>query len=193
MYSNYCDICKAPTALNSNSMYNKLKILIIGVTILPVLLNCTSKKNNLTGITSEDYKFSVAVIDSLQKENFNYKMDYKLEKIISEWTGFKILNEKLLNSNGIKHNLKTLTKTEIKEIFKNLEKNIPTIINSTKIFSRINVLESTTLILHDALNSYSLNDNYVKNLENKMSIAYLNLMKQIDLTQEKSSQIISNK
>tara|TARA_B100000902_G_C27089473_1_gene803077 strand:+ start:222 stop:767 length:546 start_codon:yes stop_codon:yes gene_type:complete len=171
-------------------MCNKLKILIIGVTILPVLLNCTSKQNNLTGITSEDYKFSVAVIDSLQKENFNYKMDYKLEEIISEWTGFKILNEKLLNSNGIKHNLKTLKKTEIKEIFKNLEKNLPTIINSIKIFSRINVLESTTLILHDAINNFSLEDEYVINLENNMSIAFLNLMKQIDLTQEKNSQII---
>jgi len=193
MYSNYCDICKAPTALNSNSMYNKLKILIIGVVILPILLKCRSEENNLTDLLSEDYKFSVTGIDSLQKATFNYNADDKLKKIISEWTAYKILNEKLLNSNSIKHNLKNLTKAEIKEIFKNLEKDIPTIINSTKIFSRINVLESTTLILHDALNSYSLNDNYVINLENKMSIAYLNLMKQIDLIQEKSSQIISNK
>ena len=174
-------------------MCNKLKVLIIGVIILPVLLKCSSKQNNLTEILSEDYKFSVIGIDSMQNTNFNYKPNDKLKKLISEWTAYKILNEKLLNSNNIKNNLKNLKKVEIKEIFKNLEKNAPTIINSTKIFSRINVLESTTLILHDALNNYSADDNYVINLENNMSIAYLNLMKQIDLTQEKSSQIILNK
>ena len=193
MYLNYYDICITPTALNSNSMYNKLKVLIIGVIILPVLLKCSSNQNNLTEILSEDYKFSVTGIDSIQNTNFNYKPNDKLKKLISEWTAYKILNEKLLNSNSIKNNLKNLKKVEIKEIFKNLEKNAPTIINSTKIFSRINVLESTTLILHDALNNYSADDNYVINLENNMSIAYLNLMKQIDLTQEKSSQIILNK
>ena len=182
-----------PTALNSNSMYNKLKVLIIGGVVLPILLKCSSKHNNLTEMFSEDYKFSAQGIDSIQKATFNYKTDDKLKKIISEWTAYKILSEKLLNANSIKNNLKNLKKAEIKEIFKNLEKNAPTIINSTKIYSRINVLESTTLILHDALNNYSSNDNYVINLENKMSIAYLNLMKQIDLTQEKSSQIILNK
>ncbi len=193
MYLNYCDICATPTALNYNSMYNKFKILIIGVTILPILLKCSSKQNSLSDIISEDYKFSVADIDSIKKSAFNYKTNDELKKIISKWTAYKLLNEKVLNSNKIKHNLKKLTKTEIKEIFKNLKKNVPPIINSTKILSRINVLESTTLILYDALNNYSLTDNYVINLENKMSISYLNLMKQIDLTHEKSSQIISNK
>lgn len=193
MYLNYCDICATPTALNYNSMYNKFKILIIGVTILPILLKCSSKQNSLSDIISEDYKFSVADIDSIKKSAFNYKTNDELKKIISKWTAYKLLNEKVLNSNNIKHNLKKLTKTEIKEIFKNLKKNVPPIINSTKILSRINVLESTTLILYDALNNYSLTDNYVINLENKMSISYLNLMKQIDLTHEKSSQIISNK
>ena len=193
MYLNYCDICTTPTALNYNTMYNKFKILIIGVTILPILLKCSSKQNSLSDIISEDYKFSVADIDSIKKSAFNYKTNDELKKIISKWTAYKTLNEKVLNSNRIKYNLKKLTKTEIKEIFKNLKKNVPPVINTTKILSRINVLESTALILYDALNNYTLTDNYVINLENKMSISYLNLMKQIDLTHEKSSQIISNK
>jgi len=82
-------------------MYNKLKVFIIGVIILPILLKCSSKQNNLTEIFSEDYKFSLPVVDSIQKATFNYKTDDKLKKIISEWTAYKMLSEKLLNANSI--------------------------------------------------------------------------------------------
>ena len=74
-----------------------------------------------------------------------------------------------------------LKKDEIKEMFKNLKKNPPNIISSKSIFSRISVLESNTLLLHNALNNKISDSVYIKSLIKNMSISYHNLMKQIEL------------
>ena len=85
-----------------------------------------------------------------------------------------------------------LKKDEIKEMFKNLKKNPPNIISSKGIFSRISVLESSTLLLHNALNNNISDSVYIRSLIKNMSISYHNLMKQIELKNEKQSQIILN-
>jgi hypothetical protein len=85
-----------------------------------------------------------------------------------------------------------LKKDEIKEMFENLKKNPPIIISSKNIFSRISVLESNTLLLHNALNNNLSDSAYVRSLIKNMSISYHNLMKQIELKNEKQSQIILN-
>jgi hypothetical protein len=77
-------------------------------------------------------------------------------------------------------------------MFKNLKKNPPIIISSKNIFSRISVLESNTLLLHNAINNNLSDSVYVRSLIKNMSISYHNLMKQIELKNEKQSQIILN-
>ena len=85
-----------------------------------------------------------------------------------------------------------LKKDEIKEMFKNLKKNPPSIISSKNIFSRISVLESNTLLLHNTINNNLSDSVYVRSLKKNMSISYHNLIKQIELKNEKQSQIILN-
>ena len=69
-------------------------------------------------------------------------------------------------------------------MFKNLKKNPPNIISSKSIFSRISVLESNTLLLHNALNNNISDSVYIRSLIKNMSISYHNLMKQIELKNE---------
>lgn len=174
-------------------MYTKYKILVVGFLFFTFLSNCSKKDNiSFTIGSNKTYKVSLPGIDSTKKDSLNFNFDKKLLPYINEWTAYNILFDKLFIGNRLEENMMNLKKDEIKEMFKNLKKNPPSIISSKNIFSRISVLESNTLLLHNAINNNLSDSIYVRSLKKNMSISYHNLMKQIELKNEKQSQIILN-
>ena len=170
-------------------MYNKYKILVVGFLSLTFLLKCSSN-DNIGSV--KNYKISLTSVDIDKEDSLNFNLDKKVLPCIKEWTAYNILFDKLFIENRLKENMMNLKKDEIKEMFKNLKKNPPNIISSKGIFSRISVLESSTLLLHNALNNNISDSVYIRSLIKNMSISYHNLMKQIELKNEKQSQIILN-
>lgn len=180
-------------ASNFYQMYTKYKILVVGFLFITFFSNCSKKDNISFSIGSnKNYKVLLPSIDSTKEDFLNFNLNKKVLPYINEWTAYNILFDKLFIGNRIEENMMILKKDEIKEMFKNLKKNPPSIISSKNIFSRISVLESNTLLLHNAINNNLSDSVYVSNLIKNMSISYHNLMKQIELKNEKQSQIILN-
>ena len=174
-------------------MYTKYKILVVGFLFFTFLSNCSKKDKIPFSIWSnKNYKVSLPGIDTKKEDSLNFNLDKKVLPYINEWTAYNILFDKLFIGNRLEENMMNLKKDEIKEMFENLKKNPPIIISSKNIFSRISVLESNTLLLHNAINNNLSDSVYVRSLIKNMSISYHNLMKQIELKNEKQSQIILN-
>jgi hypothetical protein len=174
-------------------MYTKYKILVVGFLFFTFLSNCSKKDKISFSIGSnKNYKVSLPGIDTKKEDSLNFNLDKKVLPYINEWTAYDILFDKLFIGNRLEENMMNLKKDEIKEMFENLKKNPPIIISSKNIFSRISVLESNTLLLHNAINNNLSDSVYVRSLIKNMSISYHNLMKQIELKNEKQSQIILN-
>ena len=86
-----------------------------------------------------------------------------------------------------------LSKKDIKEIFQNLKINIPGVLDSNHIRSRIKVLETNFCIYHDIMSNYNIELKYTKQSKNNTLSTYYNLLNQINKTHEKSLQILVNK
>ena len=113
-------------------------------------------------------------------------------EILNDWNSFKILENEILKLNNSELILE-LSKKDIKEIFQNLEIDIPSILDSNHIHSRIKVLETNLCIYHDMMSNYKIDLKYTEQLKNNTLSAYYNLLNQINKTYEKSLQILVNK
>ena len=151
--------------------------------------------------TSSDNKnFSTELVISqssiLQNKNIEstiiVRTNSTTKEILNDWNSFKILENEILKLNNSELILE-LSKKDIKEIFQNLEIDIPSILDSNHIHSRIKVLETNLCIYHDMMSNYKIDLKYTEQLKNNTLSAYYNLLNQINKTYEKSLQILVNK
>ena len=111
---------------------------------------------------------------------------------MNDWNSFKIVENEILKLNNNELILE-LSKKDIKEIFQNLEINIPDILDSNHIRSRIKVLETNLCIYYNMTSNYKIDSKYTEQLKNNILSTYYNLLNQINKTHEKSLQILVNK
>ena len=164
----------------------------VGVLCLVCLSKCQTSADNKN--FSTELKISQSSI--LQNKNIEstivVKTNSLTKEILNDWNSFKMLENEILklNNNELIHEL---SKKDIKEIFQNLEINIPSILDSNHIRSRIKVLETNLCIYHHMMSNYKIELKYTEHLKNNTLSAYYNLLNQINKTHEKSLQILVNK
>ena len=116
-------------ASNFYQMYTKYKILVVGFLFITFFSNCSKKDNISFSIGSnKNYKISLPSIDNIKEDSLNFNLNKKVLPYINEWTAYNILFDKLFIGNRIEENMMNLKKDEIKEMFKNLKKILPTLL-----------------------------------------------------------------
>ena len=109
-------------------------------------------------------------------------------KVIDDWTALYVLKNEIIKMEGGTPSIFERQKNDIKQLFVNLEDNMPNLLNTNNIWARIKALETNAYKLHEA----SLKQPKVsKQIKNNTLRAYNILIHQINKTHEKSTQLIN--
>ena len=109
-------------------------------------------------------------------------------KFIDDWTSLYILKNEIIKMKASTPSIFELQKNDIKQLFVNLEVNMPNLLNTNTIWARIKALETNAYKFHEA----SLKQpKEFKQIKNNTFRAYNILIHQINKTHEKSMQLIN--
>lgn len=160
-------------------------------------LVCLSKCQTSSDIKNFSTELEISQSSILQNKNIESTIIVRTNsitrEILNDWNSFKILENEILKLNNNNELILELSKKDIKEMFQNLEINIPDILDSNHIRSRIKVLETNLCIYHNMTSNYKIDSKYTEQLKNNILSTYYNLLNQINKTHEKSLQIFVNK
>ena len=160
----------------------------VGVLCLVCLSKCQISADNKNSPTELEISQSSILQNKNIESTIVVKTNSLTKEILNDWNSFKMLENEILKLNNNEPILE-LSKKDIKEIFQNLEINIPSILDSNHIRSRIKVLETNLCIYQDMISNYKIGLKYTENLKNNILSAYYNLLNQINKTHEKTLQI----
>ena len=112
-------------------------------------------------------------------------------KIIENWNGFSVLKNEVKKMELNTPSIFELQKNDIKQLFNNLEVDIPNSLNSNNILARIKVLETNAYKFYKASSKYPKSSKQIKEIKNNTLRAYNIFIHQINKTHEKSVQLIT--
>jgi len=164
----------------------------VGLLCSVCLSKCQTSSDNKNFSTELEISQSSILQNKNIESTIIVRTNSTTKEILNDWNSFKILENEILKLNNSELILE-LSKKDIKEIFQNLEIDIPSILDSNHIHSRIKVLETNLCIYHDMMSNYKIDLKYTEQLKNNTLSAYYNLLNQINKTYEKSLQILVNK
>ena len=173
-------------------MFKNLVRIYVGVLCLVCLSKCQTSSDNKNFSTELEISQSSILQNKNIESTIIVRTNSITKEILNDWNGFKILENEILKLNNNELILE-LSKKDIKEMFQNLEINIPDILDSNHIRSRIKVLETNLCIYHNMTSNYKIDSKYTEQLKNNILSTYYNLLNQINKTHEKSLQILVNK
>jgi hypothetical protein len=156
------------------------------------LSKCQTSSDNKNFSTELEISQSSILQNKNIESTIVVKTNSLTKEILNDWNSFKMLENEILKLNNNELILE-LSKKDIKEIFQNLEIDIPSILDSNHIHSRIKVLETNLCIYHDMMSNYKIDSKYTEQLKNNILSTYYNLLNQINKTDEKSLQILVKK
>ena len=164
----------------------------VGLLCSVCLSKCQTSSDNKNFSTELEISQSSILQNKNIESTIIVRTNSTTKEILNDWNSFKILENEILKLNNSELILE-LSKKDIKEIFQNLEIDIPSILDSNHIHSRIKVLETNLCIYHDMMSNYKIDLKYTEQLKNNILSTYYNLLNQINKTHEKSLQIFVNK
>ena len=173
-------------------MFKNLVHIYVGVLCLVCLSKCQTSSDNKNFSTELEISQSSILQNKNIESTIIVRTNSITKEILNDWNSFKILENEILKLNNNELILE-LSKKDIKEIFQNLEINIPDILDSNHIRSRIKVLETNLCIYQNMTSNYKIDSKYTEQLKNNILSTYYNLLNQINKTHEKSLQILVNK
>tara|TARA_B100001175_G_C19511064_1_gene643930 strand:- start:4165 stop:4686 length:522 start_codon:yes stop_codon:yes gene_type:complete len=173
-------------------MFKNLVHIYVGVLCLVCLSKCQTSSDNKNFSTELEISQSSIFQNKNIESTIIVRTNSITKEILNDWNSFKILENEILKLNNNELILE-LSKKDIKEIFQNLEINIPDILDSNHIRSRIKVLETNLCIYYNMTSNYKIDSKYTEQLKNNILSTYYNLLNQINKTHEKSLQILVNK
>ena len=119
------------------------------------------------------------------------KINTQALKVIEDWTALKVLKNEVIKMEGDASSIFELQKNDVKQLFTNLEVNIPNLLDTNNIWARIKVLETNFYKLHEVSLNYPERAKQIKETKKNTLSAYNNLIHQINKTHEKYAQSIT--
>ena len=174
-------------------MFKNSVHIYVGVLCLVCLSKCQTSSDNTKFSTELEISQSSILQNNNTESTIFVRTNSITKEILNDWNGFKILENEILKLNKNNELILELSKKDITEIFQNLEINIPDILDSNHIRSRIKALETNLCMYHHMMSNYKIDLKYTEQLKNNTLLTYYNLLNQINKTHEKSLQILVNK
>ena len=112
-------------------------------------------------------------------------------KVIEDWTALYVLKNEIVKMEGDNPSIFELQKNDIKQLFINLDINMPNLLNRNNIWARIKVLETNAYKFHEASVKFPKGSKQIKEIKNKILRAYNVFIHQINKTHEKQTQSIN--
>ena len=158
-------------------MFKNLVHIYVGVLCLVCLSKCQTSSDNKNFSTELEISQSSIFQNKNIESTIIVRTNSITKEILNDWNSFKILENEILKLNNNELILE-LSKKDIKEIFQNLEINIPDILDSNHIRSRIKVLETNLCIYYNMTSNYKIDSKYTEQLKNNILSTYYNLLNQ---------------
>ena len=172
-------------------MLKKLLILFACTLIFTFFTKCeTTANNNEDSTTIGDMKSSTGAKDLDVKKTPLLEVNNTAEKIIEDWTALYILKNEIIKLKEDNTSIFELQKNDIKQLFINLEINMPNLLNTNNIWARIKVLETNAYQFYEASTNHPEGSRRIKETKNNTLRAYDILIHQINKTYEKSTQSV---
>lgn len=163
---------------------------VIGCLALSSLIGCTSNNNKASKI---ELSAASETIISVEKPQDQYMIEMEIDdSALAEldlWTAFFVLQKEVLKLEENKPNAFQGDERNIEVYFKNLKLNIPETFDTNPIWARLKVLE-TGVYLYSEYSNTKATPERTTTARNTVLIAYYNLVRQINKTHEKQTQII---
>ena len=112
-------------------------------------------------------------------------------KVIEDWTALLVLKNEIIKMEGDIPSIFELQKKDIKQLFINLDINMPKLLNTNNIWARIKVLETNAYKFCEASLKHPKGSKQIKKTKNNTINAYNILIHQINKTHEKNIQSIT--
>ena len=112
-------------------------------------------------------------------------------KVIEDWTALYVLKNEIVKMEGDTPSIFELQKNDLKQLFINLDINMPNLLNTNNIWARIKVLETNAYKFYEASLKYPKGSKQIKKTKSNMLSAYNILIHQINKTHEKYIQSIT--
>jgi len=163
---------------------------VISFLSLLSLIGCTSNNNKASKI---ELSAAPKTIISDENSQNQYQNVLNIEDgALAElelWTAFFVLQKEVLKLEENKPNAFQEDERNIEVYFKNLKLNIPETFDTNPIWARLKVLE-TGVYLYNEYSNTKATPERTTTARNTVLIAYYNLVRQINKTHEKQTQII---
>lgn len=164
----------------------QLLTLLTHTLLITFLTKCDTSSNN------KEYAFAVEVMkSSTGAKNLDAKtvplqeINSSTLKVIDDWTALYVLKNEIIKMERGTPSIFELQKNDIKQLFVNLEDNMPNLLNTNNIWARIKALETNAYKFHEASLKQPKGS---KQIKNNTLRAYNILIHQINKTHEKSTQ-----
>ena len=112
-------------------------------------------------------------------------------KVIEDWTALYVLKNEIVKMEGDTPSIFELQKNDLKQLFINLDINMPNLLNTNNIWARIKVLETNAYKFYEVSLKYPKGSKQIKLALNNTLSAYNILIQQINKTHEKYIQSIT--
>ncbi len=166
--------------------------IIVHVLLFTFLTNCETNANvNLDTSSFETMESSTGAKNLYTKTVPIQKIDTPNLKVIEDWTALYVLKNEILKMERGNPSIFELQKSDIKQLFINLEIDMPNLLNTNNIWARIKVLETNAYKFFEASLKHPKDSNQIKESKNNTLIAYNILIHQMNKTHEKYTQSIT--
>ena len=106
-------------------------------------------------------------------------------KVIEDWTALYALKNEIIKMEMDTPSIIEFQKNDIKQLFINLDINMPNLLNTNNIWARIKVLETNAYKFYEASLKHPKGSKQIKKTKNNTLNAYNTLIHQINKTHEK--------
>lgn len=173
-------------------MLKQSSTLLAYIFLFTFLTKCESNTNiNEDTSAVEVMKSSTGAKDLDLKTMLLQKVNTPTLKVIEDWTALYVLKNEIIKMEEDAPSIFELQKNDIKQLFINLDINMPNLLNTNNIWARIKVLETNTYKFYEASLEHPKGSKQIKETKNNMFSAYNILIHQINKTHEKYTQLIT--
>jgi len=173
-------------------MFRKLLTIFVHILLFTFLTKCDTNTNfNEDTSAVEVMKSSTGAKNLVLKTVPLQEVNTPTLKVIEDWTALYVLKNEIIKMEGDTPSIFDLQKNDIKQLFINLDINMPNLLNTNNIWARIKVLETNAYKFYEASIKHPKGSKQIKKTKNNTLNAYNILIHQINKTHEKNIQSIT--
>tara|TARA_B100000524_G_scaffold214834_1_gene112729 strand:- start:645 stop:1169 length:525 start_codon:yes stop_codon:yes gene_type:complete len=173
-------------------MFRKLLTILVHTLLFTFLTKCETNTNTNLDTSAVELMESSTGAKGLDLKTVPVKkVNTQTLKVIEDWTALYDLKNEIIKMEQGDPSIFELQKNDIKQLFINLDTNIPNLLNTNNIWARIKVLETNAYKFFEASLKQPKESNQIKETKKNTINAYNILIYQINKTHEKYTQPIT--